>query len=64
MKRLAEDLLILRIGLGLSLFVGCGADQVCAPGQQEACACPGSEVGAQACNAEGDRKSTRLNSSH
>lgn len=40
-------------GVGLGTLASCGADEVCAPGLQQACACPGSEVGAQACNAEG-----------
>lgn len=39
--------------LGLWASAGCGSDLACVPGIQDVCACPGTEVGAQACNAEG-----------
>jgi hypothetical protein len=37
----------------LLLLAACSADQVCAPGIQEECACPNGVPGAQACNEEG-----------
>ena len=41
----------------LLALVACSSDedpaQVCAPGRQEACACPGGGQGAQVCNTEG-----------
>ena len=41
------------VGVGVAALVGCGAEAVCTPGLQQSCACPGEEIGAQACNAEG-----------
>jgi hypothetical protein len=37
----------------LLLLAACASEDVCAPGIQEACACPDGVPGAQACNAEG-----------
>jgi hypothetical protein len=46
---------LIAVGLSgwLAAPIGCGDDEVCTPGEQVGCACPGGVDGAQSCNAEG-----------
>src|ERR1700679_3143262 len=58
MERSPPHARILGVLAALVVAAGCKssplvAPQVCAPGQQVVCACPGGAPGAQACNAEG-----------